>query len=191
MENRVHGNIHISRRTLNEDRNKQEDKKMLSEDFKEICGYCAKNSRIFLEEFHIDHFAPKSKFPERKKDYSNYVLACPQCNRLKSDKWVTEDPYISHTEENGFIDPATEEYDEHLYRDENGNIKAKTKVGEYMCEVFKFDIRPISLIWKIEKLEQLQEILEKDSSNEGAQQYRKVAIALKEIIENIRFEKKE
>ena len=191
MESRVHGDIVIKRSENEEKKDYTKYKEKLIEDFKETCGYCSKNRKVFLEEFHIDHFAPKSKFPERKNDYSNLVLACPQCNRLKSDKWVTQDSHISHTEKEGFVDPATQEYDEHLYRDENGQILHKTDIGKYMCEVFKFDIRPISLIWKINKLEELEKKLRDDDSYEGLMQYKKIEVALKDILEDIRLEKKE
>ena len=60
----------------------------------------------------------------------------------------------------GFVDPATQEYDEHLYRCDDGTIKPLTDVGKYMVKVFCFDIRVMDIIWKAsqlyERLDKLQ-----------------------------------
>lgn len=61
----------------------------------------------------------------RKKIQRRFVLACPKCNLVKSGKWPTEDKNIMHDEEKGFIDPATEEYDKHIERTEEGFIQGK------------------------------------------------------------------
>ena len=56
-----------------------------------ICAYC--------EEFtpgEVDHFRPKSKFPHLVYSWSNWLLACHDCNRAKSDRWP----------EAGFVDPC-------------------------------------------------------------------------------------
>lgn len=191
MDLRVHGNKVLRRRTVKEEKRYETRKGILEEDFQGICGYCAKSSKTFVENFQIDHFAPKTRFPERRNDYSNLVLACPQCNRLKSDKWVTQDPFISHTEKEGFIDPATEEFDEHLGRRSNGEIYAKTPIGEYMCKTFKFEIRPIRIMWKIMKLKELRQKLKDDNSKKGLTHYKEITEMLDQLIEYIRFDKNE
>lgn len=189
--NRVHGDIVIKRRENEKERNYAMYKEKLIEDFHGRCGYCSKDRRVCLEEFHIDHFAPQSKFKDRMNDYSNLVLACPQCNRLKWDKWVTDDSHISHTDKEGFVDPATDEYDEHLYRNENGNILYKTDVGKYMCDVFKFNLRPVSLIWKINKLDELERKMRDDDSYDGLKIHKKLSVMLKDLLEDLRLTKKE
>lgn len=45
----------------------------------------------------VDHFRPKSEFPELAYDWSNWVFSCLACNTYKADKW-------SHGPE--YIDPA-------------------------------------------------------------------------------------
>lgn len=135
-------------------------KDILSDDFHNICGYCGKDSHIMHERFHIDHFTPVKIAPERKEDYYNLVLACPKCNLVKSGKWPTEDKNIMHDEEKGFIDPATEEYDKHIVRTEEGFIQGKTVLGRNMCKNLNFHIRRTDLYWKIHILYQIQEKLE-------------------------------
>ena len=158
MKNRVHGNNIIKRRTVTDKKRYELRRKILEEDFKGICGYCAKSS----------------KFPERKNDYDNLVLSCPCCNRLKSDKWLTENSHIYYTEKEGFIDPASEEFDKHLGRKENGEIFPKTDIGKYMCEIFRFEIRPIKIIWKIMRLRELRDQLENDKSKKCLLHYKEV-----------------
>lgn len=188
---RIHGNKIIKRRKIEDERKYPEYKEELEKDFFGLCGYCGKNEYYFYEPFHIDHFAPRSKFDNRKNDYSNLVLACPQCNRHKSNKWVTEDAYIAIREDEGFVDPATEEYDKHLHRDENGKIVADTKIGEYMYNVFKFNIRPTGIIWKINKLRELKEILKNDTFEKGRELYQAIDIQLEKLLTDMVFKNKE
>ena len=65
-------------------------KEDLRRDFKERCGYCDDPDEFSggSRGYHIDHFAPKSIFPELKTEYSNLVYSCSYCNIAKSDKWI-------------------------------------------------------------------------------------------------------
>ena len=188
---RIHGDKHINRRIIIDERKYPEYREDLEVDFAGLCGYCGKNQYYFYENFQIDHFAPKSIFKERKDDYSNLVLACPQCNRHKSNKWVTDDAYISIKDNKGFVDPASDEFDEHLHRTKNGEIIDKTEVGKYMYEVFKFNIRPTGMIWKINKLRELKEILKNDKSHKGRELYQEIDIQLEQLLTDIVFKTKE
>ena len=65
----------------------------LSRAFQGICAYC--------EEFcrgEVDHFRPKSRFPKLVYDWSNWVLACHDCNRTKNDNWPSS----------GYVDPCAD-----------------------------------------------------------------------------------
>ena len=59
--------------------------------FSSICVYCER-----LSGMEVDHFRPKSKFPEQVYEWSNWVLACRDCNFAKLDKWPT----------GGYVDPC-------------------------------------------------------------------------------------
>jgi 5-methylcytosine-specific restriction endonuclease McrA len=48
-----------------------------------LCQYC-----LLSELDAIDHYAPKSLFPEFSILSRNLVPACPKCNRLKGDVWL-------------------------------------------------------------------------------------------------------
>ena len=60
--------------------------------FLDICAYC--------EEFchgQVDHFKPKSRFPELVYDWGNWVYSCHFCNHRKHECWPR----------GGFVDPCS------------------------------------------------------------------------------------
>lgn len=159
---RVHGDKIIRRRPGIVQLDRYEDAKpLLQEDFCGICGYCGKDSQKMFQRFQIDHFVPKSRAPKREKDYYNLVLACAKCNQIKSDKWPTQDIQLPHDEEKGFVDPATEEFDQHLERNEAGYIVGLTPLGKSICKQMHFDIRRTDLFWKVSQLYEQREKLER------------------------------
>lgn len=191
MDNKIHDKKIIRRREYQRKSNYTQYKDILTEDFHGMCGYCGKRREHLLDKYQIDHFAPKSKFEDLENEYSNLVLACPNCNRLKSDKWIGQDSTIPNDGNEGFVDPATEEYDAHLGRDEEGNIIWKTNVGKYMYDIFKFDIRPNRLFWKLDKLVKLKEILSKDNSTEGIKKFREVQLYIDKLQKLLKYGKNE
>ena len=65
----------------------------LGQRFLRNCGYCERNTRG-----EVDHFRPKSRFPESVYDWKNWIFSCHECNQAKGDKWPTE----------GYVDPCVE-----------------------------------------------------------------------------------
>ena len=57
-----------------------------------LCGYCECSCKG-----EVDHFRPKSRFPESVYEWSNWIFACHDCNQAKGDKW----PVV------GYVDPCT------------------------------------------------------------------------------------
>lgn len=188
---RVHGNKYIKRRTNIAEKECEEYRKELEEDFYGLCGYCGKNQYAFNERFEIDHFAPQKRFPERKDDYSNLVFACSKCNKHKLNKWVTDDPYISIKDNRGFIDPASDAFDENIYRRDSGEISGATELGKYICKEFKFDIRPMSMVWKVNKLNKLKEKLENNDTLKGLQEYKEIDKEIKSLLKDLIYTYKE
>ncbi|MBR1390989.1 MAG: HNH endonuclease [Lachnospiraceae bacterium] len=167
---------------------------ILREDFGHICGYCGKSEVVTKNAFEIDHFVPTRLAPEKEDDYSNLVYACYECNRKKTGKWPSGDKNIQFVDGKGFVDPATDEYDKNLERDEDGNMVGKTSAGKYMVEIgFEFNKRPMKEIYKamllIEKKHQLEEKI-KTLSGEEQQQYMEFSIALEQFQQTL-FENKE
>ena len=50
--------------------------------FSELCGYCERRPRG-----QVDHFKPKSKFPELVYEWDNWIFSCAECNSSKQAKW--------------------------------------------------------------------------------------------------------
>ena len=127
----------------------------LREDFNKRCGYCDGRDLYFGNQqgFHIDHFAPKSIFPKLKNDYYNLVYSCPICNWAKSNKWFTNSHTKPHNGKEGFVDPCSPEFDDHLNRTPEGEIKSTTPVGECMVENLNLNLMRHQILWIIEELE--------------------------------------
>jgi hypothetical protein len=64
------------------------------------CVYCAIPESRYggIENFHVDHFRPKSvpRFRRLSKSIGNLYLSCAICNRFKGDDWPN-DPAADHS----------------------------------------------------------------------------------------------
>ncbi len=130
-------------------------KPYLRSDFNERCGYCDDRDVYSggVRGYQIDHFKPKKYFPDFEKEYQNLVYSCPFCNRAKWDKWQEPD---------GFIDPCSDEYDQHLKRDDRGKISYITSPrGKYIWENLKLYLKRHELLWMIDKLQTQSDELDK------------------------------
>ena len=124
-------------------------KPYIREDFNKRCGYCD-DLDIYhggVRGYQIDHFRPHSisKFTHLKEEYSNLIYSCSFCNRAKSNKWKDKE---------GFIDPCDEEYDNHLERNNRGQIKCKSEQGRYIHTNLNLYLKRHELLWIIEELEE-------------------------------------
>ena len=59
--------------------------------FSGSCAYCEEGCRG-----EVEHFRPRSQFPELVYEWSNLLLACHDCNHAKGPKWPS----------GGYIDPC-------------------------------------------------------------------------------------
>jgi hypothetical protein len=67
-------------------------KEQIADDCHMQCVYCCIGEEPWggLDHYHIDHFKPIKTFPELQHIITNLYLACPICNRFKSDFWLVE-----------------------------------------------------------------------------------------------------
>ncbi|MEK3672653.1 HNH endonuclease [Paenibacillus sp. FSL R10-2771] len=139
----------------------------MSKDFNNRCGYCDDFDGWVGGEgaYHIDHFAPKSKFADLENNYSNLVYACSFCNRFKSNDWPSEDYRITYINNIGYIDPCSEEYEELFSRDKYGNIKPSNELAEYMYDKLQLFLVRHRVLWNITRikiqLERIKPLLDK------------------------------
>jgi hypothetical protein len=143
-------------------------KKHLARDFSNRCAYCDDHHSHFggYKNYHVEHFAPKERFPTLKNAYDNLLYACPFCNWAKSDTWVSDSPNVSVIDDEGFIDPCDLEYYNHLGRKEDGSIFPKTKLGNYMYKNLKLYLNRHRIAYNLEivnnKIERLESKIEKE-----------------------------
>lgn len=137
-------------------------KPQLREDFRMRCGYCDGPDVYVggLGGSHIDHFAPRSKFPSLENSYGNLVYACPFCNRAKSDTWVGEDPTVPNDGNSGFIDPCGPELEQHLGRNRGGRIVPLTRLGGFLVDNLNLRLARHQFIWQLGRMAALAHELE-------------------------------
>ena len=73
----------------------------LAQDFNEVCAYCEQRcdpvaSSGALNAETIDHFRPRTKFPDRWLDWHNLIYACYRCNQNKENKWPGYDDAMTN-----------------------------------------------------------------------------------------------
>lgn len=64
---------------------------LLASAFHGLCAYCEDRDKG-----EVDHFRPKSRFPELVYGWTNWVFSCHSCNRAKGEAW----PDV------GYVDPC-------------------------------------------------------------------------------------
>ncbi len=84
--------------------NQQEVKESLKDMFSGKCAYCESHI-THIGYGHIEHFRPKSKFPNLCFDWNNLMLGCEICNGsgYKGDKFPEADeggPFVNPVDEN-------------------------------------------------------------------------------------------
>ena len=136
-------------------------------DFNDRCAYCDSHDGYRHTWYEVDHFIPKAFFRQFGKitdtQYDNLVYSCKFCNNGKHNKWPTESETIYNDGKIGFVDPCSDEYDTHFYRNADGSIMWASDVGKWMYQIaFKFDQRErgIKLLWNLQKLKSLIIVLD-------------------------------
>ncbi len=154
----------------------------LAEDFKSRCGYTSCLDCWFggKTNFQIDHFKPKSKYPELTTKYKNLVYSCSYVNRAKSD------------DEGNYLDPVDIDYNLHFYRDQLGNIypRQDSEAAKYMYIKLKLYLKRYSIIWMLEQLEQklneLQTLIEGTQNELAKELYIQISFRYHSYLKNLR-----
>ena len=130
----------------------------LKKDFKDRCGYCNDIDNWRFIWFEIDHFIPKTRNKKpfltikTETDFSNLVYSCRSCNNAKRNKWPSNDENIPYINDEGFIDPCENEYNNQFNRDKSGRINPKTDLGNWMYKAMKLYKPQHEILWNIEQL---------------------------------------
>lgn len=70
----------------------------LRTDFGQCCAYCENRCAASGDQPNresVDHFRPRSKFPDLSLDWLNLVYACQRCNGTKGNLWPEESDVVN------------------------------------------------------------------------------------------------
>lgn len=177
----------------------QKHKPELKEDFHSCCGYCGAYDGFGHAStyFEIDHFVPKDYLTRSESTislckYSNLVYSCRSCNNNKTKHWPSQRDDVYVIRDTGFIEPCDPEYENHLYRTDEGAIMWNTPIGKWMATTaFKFDERmeEVKLLWKYNKIRiTIDElIIELNSYLEGSDEYEEIRKRISPLYERYYF----
>jgi hypothetical protein len=126
-------------------------KDFLRNDFNKRCGYTDCPDFWFggKTNFHIDHFLPKSKYPELETTYSNLVYSNPFVNIAKKD------------DEGDYLDPVDNDLNKHFFRDDFGNILPSnaSESAKFMYKKLKLYLKKYGLIWMLDNIDKKINVL--------------------------------
>ncbi|MFB2833694.1 HNH endonuclease [Floridanema evergladense] len=114
------------------------------------CGYCLSPQHLVMARLEIEHIIPVSK--GGSNDESNLWLACPICNRYKSDKITAVDPESG--EKVNLFNPRTQVWSEHFqWAEDSIRIIGKTLTGRATVAALKLsedpDVLEVRSYWVI------------------------------------------
>ncbi len=112
----------------------------MREDFSRQCGFCLFSELLAggEENFELDHFRPRHRFPELLNDFYNLYYSCRPCNHIKRDAWPSK-----VLEEQGirFVDLCKEDFESHFTIEKNGVWHGLTDPGEYTIDKLNLNRR--------------------------------------------------
>ena len=103
---------------------------LVREDFSECCAYCLLHELLAggASNFEMDHFRPRSRFPDLAKHYFNLYHSCHVCNQYKGAAW----PSAELAERGfGFLDFCQESFSDHFREKADGSWEPLTSLAEY------------------------------------------------------------
>lgn len=106
-------------------------KPFLQREFERKCIYCMlPDSLKGSDNFGVEHYKPKKKFPDLSVVYQNLFYACNCCNRRKGDFW----PTANQLERGEFIpNPCDNVMFDHLRYDDH-IVKGHSHTGQFTIE---------------------------------------------------------
>lgn len=108
-------------------------KPLLAEEGSHQCVYCAISDTSMggIRNFHVEHYRPKSRFPDLENIFINLFYACPICNTFKGNDWPAE----PNLEVRCYPDPSTNNYDSlFTIKSPSGEIEGNATASRYMVE---------------------------------------------------------
>ena len=100
------------------------------DDFSECCAYCLLHELLAAGagNFELDHFRPRSLFPDLANDYFNLYHSCHVCNLYKGAAWPSTELAKKGY---GFLDFCRESFSDHFRERADGSWEPLTPLAEY------------------------------------------------------------
>lgn len=116
----------------------------ISEDSQYRCVYCDCHIDDVggLDMMQLDHFKPKSIFPDLMNDPNNLVLSCSRCNLLKHDDWIEPSELNDQV---GYFDPFSCNRKDYYSIHEDGEIHHNNASAYYLIEKLALNRRFLKL----------------------------------------------
>jgi uncharacterized protein (TIGR02646 family) len=109
-------------------------------DFAQTCAYCLLEEvwAAGEENFELDHFRPKSLYPDLVCDFYNLYYSCRPCNKIKHDAWPT-----AESQKNGirFVDFCEDDFDAQFRETVGGEWEGLTVSARYTIESLRLNRR--------------------------------------------------
>lgn len=108
------------------------------QDFQKTCAYCLIEELLAAGEanFELDHFFPRSRFPEKANDFYNLYYACHPCNKNKGAKWPRE----QLTERGiGFVDLCCDCFEDHYKESSDGTLVGLSPSALYTIDIIRLN----------------------------------------------------
>lgn len=81
-------------KSVKEKYNQKDIKDSLEMECHKKCMYC-ESDISGVADYHIEHYRPKSIYPEKSFEWNNLGLSCPQCNRNKDNTFDENLPFVN------------------------------------------------------------------------------------------------
>lgn len=110
-------------------------KPILRVEFQRVCVYCREPDTLARAQvFGVDHYKPKSEFPQLKSDYTNLFYCCNICNTYKDDYWPAS------PKAHRILNPCDDALAKHVRLDAStGRMVPLTKEGLFFEERFRLN----------------------------------------------------
>ena len=118
-------------------------KPLLRKDFLYRCAYCQHHERTIgqVAAMSVDHFRPKSLFPNLRVEYTNLYYCCGECNTYKGNKWPGPEQRDAGE---CFVDVCVDEWDEHL-EIRSDVMTGITSIGRFTAEQVRLNRRKLTV----------------------------------------------
>ena len=105
-------------------------KSVLRHEFNNTCVYCRLTDTLKGDDnFGVDHYRPKSIFPDLISEYSNLFYACNCCNRRKGNYW----PDLQLGTQHVIPNPCDHVMFDHL-RYDKAHVQGRSETGNIAIE---------------------------------------------------------